>query len=301
MRRHCFIFAPQRIIDARASMFARFVAFAAVLCGGAIANGQPYAPSSAPNYAPNHGPQYAPQFAPTHCDPALDAAAHEFWKPGVLLHCVCDSVWPPSCLRHSTNTGRHVGKGEPLGGSSWLNRPWHVGWFAGAVWPGDPIDGEVEMTSAFLGGYQIGYDFDHFWGAQIRFGGSAPRTKNLVLPGPETSGRIVFLDVDLVYYPWGDSRIRPYFLLGLGGTQVKVYDATETWRSETLFSVPIGVGVKHHFRRWLSVKLELVDNIVAGSGHISSMHNVALLGGVEVHFGARPKSYWPWTPSRHIW
>ena len=45
-------------------------------------------------------------------------------------------------FRHGNpdDPGRHVGKGNPLEGTSWLNRPWHVGFFLGALYGDDVID-----------------------------------------------------------------------------------------------------------------------------------------------------------------
>jgi hypothetical protein len=202
---------------------------------------------------------------------------------------------------HSSTHPRSYGRGAPLVSSSWRNRPFHVGWFVGPLFADDVTSDSTSEDASLFGGYRLGWDFDHYWGTEWRIGWSRPEIYFEQQPQTQEIARLTLSDINLLYYPWGDSVIRPYGLLGVGLTAINFHDAQDVYRDETLFSVPFGVGVKHHHRRWLSWRLELLDNLAFGSGAASSMHNVSLTFGVEVHFGVRPRSYYPWNPSRHIW
>jgi hypothetical protein len=59
--------------------------------------------------------------------------------------------------------------------------------------------------------------------------------------------------------------------------------------------------VKYPLQRWLAARTEFTDLISWGGHGVGSQHNLTLSFGLECRFGVRPKSYWPWNPSRHIW
>ena len=67
---------------------------------------------------------------------------------------------------------RAVGWGQPLLGTSWLNRPWSAGWFAGVIDGSPLIHGSVNQQPSFYGGYRFGFDYDFYWGVE---GGSEHR------------------------------------------------------------------------------------------------------------------------------
>ena len=223
------------------------------------------------------------------------------YRPGDWLGCLKQSLWPPAGLRHSTTHGRAIGRGAPLGGTSWLNRPFHVGWFAGTMWGDDLLKNQVGQHNTFFGGYQFGWDHDHYWGTQLRLSMASPELQNQTQTQFHRSGRILLCDADLLYYPWGDSRVRPYFLLGAGLGRFDFRDELGVRHIDTSFTLPLGVGIKHHFRRWLSLRVEAIDNLALAGGDGVTQHNLSLAAGVELHFGARRTSYWPWDPSRHLW
>jgi hypothetical protein len=195
---------------------------------------------------------------------------------------------------------RHVGKGEPLVGTSWLNRPLHVDWFYGQMWPSDLISGRVKQQSDGFGGYRFGRDVDHYWGWETRLGFAkfwATDNTNALL----TKGSSLLLwDGELLYYPWGDAKWRPFALWGLGVANWRFNDELDQNYKSFLVHMPLGIGAKYQCRKWLAMRLDLIDNIsFAGSG-VSAMHNVSLTFGVEVHFGGWRRSYYPWNPARHL-
>jgi hypothetical protein len=203
-------------------------------------------------------------------------------------------------FRHSSTHGPHVGRGLPLERSSWLNRPLHVDWFVGPLLTSNVERNRVGQSNATFGGIRAGWDFDYYWGLEWRLGWADP---NLVTADTTTlSGHYLVSDVDLIYYPWGDSRVRPYCLFGLGLAEVgSVRSDGNTGHEATLLGMPFGAGVQFAQTRLLTWRLELLDNVAFGSEGLSTMHNLSLTLGMELRLGARPNSYWPWRSSRTVW
>lgn len=203
-------------------------------------------------------------------------------------------------FHHSSTEGRFLQKNVPMTYSSWLNRPYHVDWFAGPLLSDDPAAGRVSQSNEILAGLRFGWDFDYYWGLQWRFGWADP---SILQDGAteSTGGTYMVGDFDLVYYPWGDTKVRPYFQLGLGGTQVATITEDGGGREAWLMSMPFGLGVEFPQTRWLAWRLEIIDNLAFGADGIDTMHNVSFTAGMEYRFGARPTSYWPWRSSRVSW
>lgn len=204
-------------------------------------------------------------------------------------------------FRHSSTDGRHTDRGVPLEYSSWLNRPYHVDWFLGPLLADNPAGDRVSQTNELLGGLRLGWDFDYYWGLEWRFAWADP---NLVSVSDieVQSGRYFASDVDLLYYPWGDTKVRPYFLLGLGLNEIDtVRDETGLTQQVTLLGMPLGVGVLFPQTHWLAWRLEILDNLAFGNDGVDTMNNISFTAGMELRMGARPNSYWPWRSSRNIW
>ena len=70
---------------------------------------------------------------------------------------------------------------------------------------------------------------------------------------------------------------------------------------KTLFMMPIGGGVKYYWKNWLALRLSVVDNWAIGQGPLNTMHNLSVTGDVEIHFGGRRLSYFPYHGSVHLW
>lgn len=227
--------------------------------------------------------------------PVADAPMHE-GQPEELRPIDYMRHWG---LRHSSSHGRFVNKSEPLLYSSWLNRPYHVDWFVGPLITDSPAD-SAGITNDLLGGFRIGWDFDYYWGVEWRLGWASP---NITFPGvtEEINGRYFIGDVDFVYYPWGDTRVRPYFQIGLGVTEFRSLHDDGTGIEATMLSMPFGLGVMFPQTHWLAWRLDLIDNLAFAGDGVDTMHNVSFTAGMEVRFGARPSSYWPWRSSRTMW
>ncbi len=204
-------------------------------------------------------------------------------------------------FRHSSTDGRFIDKNVPLMHSSWLNRPYHIDWFVGPLLSDSPIQGRVKQSNEVYGGIRAGWDFDYYWGIEARYGRADPTVFLVDNTSDGISGRYMVGDVNLIYYPWGDTKVRPFFQLGIGASKVGSIRDDGTDHEATLLGTPFGIGVQFLQTHWLAWRLEVIDNLAFGSEGIDTMHNVAFSGGMEIRLGARPNSYWPWRSSRSIW
>jgi hypothetical protein len=305
--------SPRRALAAR-----RLIVCLAVLAGGAssLADEFPDPAVDSPLMLPQEefldesvgGPYEAFPADEAPVDLSSNASEYSEWGPPIADELTYDA--PPEDLRpidymrhwglrHSSSHGRFVNKSEPLLYSSWLNRPYYVDWFVGPVMTDSPAD-SVGITNDLLGGFRIGWDFDYYWGVEWRLGWASP---NITVPGSsdEINGRYFIGDVDFVYYPWGDTRVRPYFQIGLGVTEFRSLHDDGTGIEATMLSMPFGVGVMFPQTHWLAWRLDIIDNLAFGGDGVDTMNNISFTAGMEMRFGARPKSYWPWRSSRTIW
>lgn len=203
-------------------------------------------------------------------------------------------------FHHSSTEGRFLDKGLAMERSSWLNRPYHVDWFLGPLLADGPVDGRVSQSNEMFGGLRIGWDFDYYWGVEWRFGWADPQLLADDID-TELSGKYFVSDVDFIYYPWGDTKVRPYAQWGLGVTEVGSVRPDGGGQVATLLSMPLGVGVRFPQTHWLAWRLEIIDNLAFGADGVDTMNNFAFTAGMELRLGARPNSYWPWRSSRTIW
>lgn len=191
--------------------------------------------------------------------------------------------------------GRHRGLGQPLVRTSWINRPISVGAFVGGLATDDLIEGRVEQTDVVFGGVRLGYDWNHYWGTELRYGYSEPdlfTADGLAIDGTAHNW---FLDVSAQWYFWGDARWRPFVSLGAGLANFDYADEDGLAINETSFHLPVGGGVKYLFDRSLALRLDVTDNFAFGSDHTSAMHNFSYTLGVEWRFGgSSSRRYYPY-------
>lgn len=202
----------------------------------------------------------------------------------------------PPHLRHSepNDAARHVGLGIPLTGTSWRNRPFHIGWLFGGLFGDNLIQDRVSQDEDIFGGYRVGWDFDHYWGTELRFAFANLDLTDLQTPGRSLgTSRDHFWDANLLYYPWGDAHWRPFFTAGLGLASFYFQDDNQQSVNETLFSLPWGIGVKYYYDNWLALRCAVMDNWSFGAQGLNTMHNFSLTCGVELRLGGPRKSYYP--------
>jgi opacity protein-like surface antigen len=197
-------------------------------------------------------------------------------------------------------THRHAGPAEPLLSTSWRNRPWTLGVFYGAMWGESLIDDRVDQHEGFFGGVRLGWDYDYYWGTELRVGVVGMELADQQGQDLRHMGEVDLFDLSLVYYPWGDSRWRPYCSIGLGFDLFHFQDPQGNGYDEVLLGLPLGLGVKYGLSESVLLRLEVVDNLAIENGLVETMHNVSLAAGMEVRFGGRKVSYYPWNPSRKL-
>jgi hypothetical protein len=204
-------------------------------------------------------------------------------------------------LRHSSTSGRNAGMGIPLTGTSWLNRPYYLGGDIGTVWLTRPINSDLTNDIDMFGGVFAGCDWDYYWGSELAVHRATPEIINETARDAKRGDALMEETVSLMYYPWGDSLFRPYWRLGIGATEIDYPTDQGHRRDETLWTFPIGIGLKYPFRRFLAARAEFTDQLALGNDGVATQHDLTLTFGLEWRFGAHPRSYWPWNPSRHIW
>jgi hypothetical protein len=204
-------------------------------------------------------------------------------------------------LRHSHTHGRHIGRGGPLVDTSWLNRPFYAGGEIGGLWMTRPIHHDVSRDADAFGGAFLGWDRDPYWGAELRFDWATPELINHDARDADRTDSLFAWSYSLMYYPWGDATWRPYWRAGIGDTHYDFPLDDGTRHDQWMLTFPLGVGVKYPLRRWLVARAEVTDHLGVGHHRLTAQNNLSLTLGLEWRFGAHPRSYWPWNPSRHIW
>jgi hypothetical protein len=197
---------------------------------------------------------------------------------------------------------RHIGLGQPLIGTSWRNRPLYFGAFVGGIMMDDIVPGRIYQNDTAFVGLRIGYDFDHYWGMEMRGAFARPDLANGSGGSPFfPASRDNFADVDLLFYPFGDARWRPYLLAGLGFQTFRFNNLDGKRISEAPLDIPLGFGVKYFYSPQFTLRFDFVDNICLGNARISGMNNVAFMCGAEFRFGGRRPSYFPWHNNTSYW
>jgi hypothetical protein len=192
---------------------------------------------------------------------------------------------------------RYTGLGEPLVGASWLNRPLSAGWLMGVLSGDTAIEGSVDQGANFFGGYRLGWDCDHYYGGEMRLAFAALDVSDVPTGNDLGTDDVLLWDISVLYYPWGDSRWRPYLSAGLGLAHFDVEDAQGQRFKEDLVGIPLGGGLKYRCSPWFALRLDLTDNIAVSNRSLSTMHNFSCTLSTELHFGGTRLSFWPWNPS----
>ncbi len=206
------------------------------------------------------------------------------------------------------------------GQASWANwsaYPLSVGCFAGIVNGGPLIEDWVGTKCGFDGGWRLGWDVNPNWGAETRFAFGSPElydsydaklallkrdiANGLTFADPGRVAELFQWDVEILYYPCGETSLRPYFLTGMGMTNIYFTDSLGTNEQTTCLSLPLGAGVKYLCREDLAVRVDFLDDIALSSNHLQTQHNLSLTAGVELRFGGSRKIYWPFDPGRSFW
>jgi opacity protein-like surface antigen len=187
----------------------------------------------------------------------------------------------------------------------WRERPFSGGYAVGAI-AGDPFhSGHVDDALGLALTKRYGWDFADHWGLETRLTEAWLNDSTRFNANVTQTERALFWDTHVLYYPWADTRFRPYVTLGAGLADFSVTNDQNHHVSRALADVPFGFGVKYPIKDWLVVRAELLDDLTIGGGELPTMNNVSLTGGVEIRFGDIWRHFLPWlsgnepsTPSR---
>lgn len=205
------------------------------------------------------------------------------WLPPLLI--------PDFSHADPNDPRRHIGLGHPLEGTSWRNRPMHIGWLFGGMYGDDLIDNQFDQSHDMFGGYRVGWDLDHYWGCEARVAWARLDVRDATTRRSLPASRDVFFDANLAYYPWGDARWRPYASAGFGWADFAFVDANGTLLHDEAFTMPLAIGGKYYWKKWLALRGELMDNIAFSSNRTDSMHNFSLTLGIEYRMGPPQRIY----------
>ncbi|MGC4005000.1 MAG: outer membrane beta-barrel protein [Pirellulales bacterium] len=210
-----------------------------------------------------------------------------------------DEVWGLPRTFEKTPYPRFEGRGEPLTAGSWLNRPYYFGIFVGGLSGDTLIQNQVNQNAGVLGGFRFGWDYDHYWGIEMRGGFASQGLEFSQYPTLDgRSNDLIFWDFNLVYYPWGDSRWRPYASLGIGIADYDFVNEIGIRRSEMVFAMPIAAGLKYRMNQYWTWRFDVADNIIfGGTASFETQNQLSFTTGLELRFGGTRRSYWPWNPS----
>jgi hypothetical protein len=156
---------------------------------------------------------------------------------------------------------------------------------------------------SYFTGFRLGWDMNTHFGGETRFGFS----KVFLLDAERTTSvgyqQIFYFDSNLLIYPWGDTRWRPFLSLGTGLADILIADNSGLRLHPGAFNMPMGFGIKYRYGPRMAFRADFRDNLTfSGSGGLRTLNNLEATGGIEIHFGGGTRrSYWPWNPSHHWW
>lgn len=204
-------------------------------------------------------------------------------------------------FRHSATHGRWSGPGEPLRGTSWLNRPYEFGLDAGGFVMTKRISANSQRNNDVLAAAHLGWDWDHYWGSQVRVAWTSPDLSTPAAVQPRKSDDLMIYDLSMLYYPWGDSRVRPYYRFGAGLVDVDFTNPAGHREDNMLLTFPVGIGIKYQTKRWMALRGEVIDYITFGQNSAAGMQNLTFSLGMEWRFGGRPTNVWSSPSHRRAW
>jgi hypothetical protein len=195
----------------------------------------------------------------------------------------------------------HLPLPQPMTGASWLNRPLYAEVFSGAIFGNDLIEDDVRHQGDLFSGVRFGWDWTEHLGGETRLGFAQVGTEAIAAGIELADTDIVLWDLDILYYPTGDTRVRPYVSFGLGMAHFEFEDSSGIAHQKELVGFPIGVGLKYRAKPWFAARLDVADNIALPNAGVELQNNFSITLTAEFHFGGERASYWPWNPTLQTW
>ena len=171
----------------------------------------------------------------------------------------------------------------------------YAGWFLGDRLGGTLARDTFELSPGLFTGFWLGYDLSHYWGSEIRLGLDYANVTYLPDGQASTNSRNPLFDFSLLYYPWGDSRWRPYGACGPGRWRFLFQRCPGISGRSGGARMPLGLGVKYLCGNRWALRFDVRDNIIFGGGSLDTINSWSLTGGVEYHWGSGSSPlYYPW-------
>ncbi|HET6879749.1 MAG TPA: hypothetical protein VFI31_06330 [Pirellulales bacterium] len=192
---------------------------------------------------------------------------------------------------------------QPMMRESWLFHPFNFSVFEGALFATPPIAPQFNTAVSYFTGFRIGWDYATHFGGETRFGFSKVFLLDATRSVEVGSQQIFYFDSNLLIYPFGDTRWRPFLSLGTGLADVLIVDNAGLRIHPGAFNMPMGFGIKYRYGPRIAFRADFRDNLTfSGAGGLRTLNNIEAVGGIEFHFGGgNRRSYWPWNPSHHWW
>jgi hypothetical protein len=197
--------------------------------------------------------------------------------------------------------GQSLPQPEPMVGASWLSRPLHVDAFSGVIYGGPLIEDSIRRQGDMFSGFRLGWDWTRRLGGEMRFGFAQIGTEDIPTGIELDDADVVYWDLNVLWYPTGDTRVRPFFSIGLGALHVDFVDAANNGHQKELVGIPIAAGIKYRATPWCAVRADITDNLALPYADIEGQGNISITVSAEFHFGGERKSYWPWNPTLQSW
>lgn len=178
---------------------------------------------------------------------------------------------------------------------TWMRYPFYFEKFTGLAHLDEPVHGQIKNGQGNLFGGRLGWDFARYAGIETRLGYVRATLNDTLHPLIPSHENFVFWDANLLIYPWGDRRWRPFGMLGLGLVNVGFIDDVGRLWNQTLVTLPVAVGVKYRVNNLTALRFDVTDNIVFGTAQGGNgrhtMSNFAVFFAYERRFGRPHRSY----------
>lgn len=192
---------------------------------------------------------------------------------------------------------------------TWTRYPFYFEKFTGLAHLNEPVHGLITNGEGNLFGGRLGWDFSRYAGIESRLGYVRATLKDTLHPLIPSHENFLFWDANVLIYPLGDRRWRPFGMVGLGLVNVGfIDDAGRLW-NQTLVTLPVAVGVKYRVNNLTALRFDVTDNIVFGTAQGGNgrhtMSNFAVFFAYERRFGLPHRSYFnhgepsQWSRLRH--
>jgi|GEM_PF-4183756 len=208
--------------------------------------------------------------------------------------------------------------------ANWRARPFSVGIMATVNFGSMLEENWISMTQGAGGILFLNWDASPHWGFATRFSfasiglSDAPRAKtaryNAAIAGgmdeyaaqkhmeSSRAGHWYQWDILAFWYPFGDTRVRPFLGVGLGAAQINYTDAIDVRTNNTAGVIPLMLGLRTRVNDWLAFHLEVGNNFSFGAGRTGRViSNTYIAAGIEFRFGGQRTMYWPYDSGVRRW